>query len=133
MDSPQNGKDPVITRKLQGADLDDVSEYGYGFWLRFLAQYPVQLKTGLQAPWSFVARLTRNQDLGDIRIGDRLLAVWLNNGNFYHFTTNHQGNVNSVQNIPAKVDIEGVWTYLHFSHSHVTSQSIGYLKIDDNL
>lgn len=79
----------MITRKLSGADLDDVSEYGYGFWLRFLAQYPVQLKAGLNVPWSFVARLTRNQDLGDIRIGDRLLAVWLNNNNFYHFTTNH--------------------------------------------
>lgn len=39
--------------------------------------------------WNFVARLTKNQVLGDIAVGDRVLAIWLNNGNFYHFTTYH--------------------------------------------
>ncbi|CAD8140693.1 unnamed protein product [Paramecium octaurelia] len=133
LDSPQNGKEPLITRKLQGGELEDNVEFGYGFWLRFLTQYPIALKQGLQPPWSFIARVTRNQDLGDARLGDRLLANWFNSANYYHYCTNDGGNVNSVQNIQTGQDIEGVWTYLFFAHSDNVDQSIGFLKIGDKL
>lgn len=47
LDSPLNGKEPLITRKLADGDLEDNVEFGYGFWLRFLTLYPVPMKTGL--------------------------------------------------------------------------------------
>jgi len=34
------------------------TEYGYGFWARFLTAYPVKLPNGKNAPWYFMARLT---------------------------------------------------------------------------
>ena len=40
LDSPVDGKDPVFTKKYVGTDLDDVNEYGYSFWLRYLTHYP---------------------------------------------------------------------------------------------
>ncbi len=63
-----------------------VNEYGYGFWMRFLTTYPKRLVSGKNAPWYFVARLTRNVELDDLQFGDRLLAIF-QGVNFYHFTT----------------------------------------------
>jgi hypothetical protein len=51
-------------------------EYGYGFWARFLTAYPVQLPTGKSAPWYFMARLTSNENYDNVRMGDRILAMW---------------------------------------------------------
>ncbi|CAK56140.1 unnamed protein product (macronuclear) [Paramecium tetraurelia] len=133
-DSPWDGKDPVWTKKLIGSDLDDINEYGYSMWLRHLAHYPVQMPRGLaDKGWSFVARLTKNQLLQDITVGDRVLAVWLNHGNFYHFTTYHQGNPNLNQNIANPNDIDGVWYYLHFAHSLGSKQSVGFLHNGEKL
>ena len=73
--------------------MNGVKEYGYGFWIRFLARFPVALKLGNRAPWSIIARLSKNADYGDARVGDRTLAVWLGDG-FYHFTTYDGGNPN---------------------------------------
>lgn len=53
-----------------------ITEYGYGFWLRFLTTYPKRLWNGKNQAWYFVARLTRNQPYGDAGMGDRTLAIW---------------------------------------------------------
>lgn len=39
-DSPFNQKEPVLQRKLTESELEDIEEYGYGFWCRFLTHYP---------------------------------------------------------------------------------------------
>ena len=54
----------------------DKSEYGYGFWFRFLTTYPDRLNPGKNAPWYFLSRLTVNNPYSDIGMGDRLLAIW---------------------------------------------------------
>jgi hypothetical protein len=36
----------------------ELEEYGYGFWARYLTAYPTRLIAGKNAPWYFVARLT---------------------------------------------------------------------------
>lgn len=41
-----------------GKDNDELSEYGYGFWLRFLTAFPERLLNGKNQPWYFVSRLT---------------------------------------------------------------------------
>jgi hypothetical protein len=64
----------------------DVSEYGYGFWFRFLTTYPERLLAGKNAPWYFLARFTTNIPHSDIGMGDRVLAIWQGQG-YYHFTT----------------------------------------------
>jgi hypothetical protein len=56
--------------------LDDVREYGYGFWMRYLTTYPVRLVSGKKDPWYFVSRLTKNDPYGNTALGDRMLAVF---------------------------------------------------------
>ena len=55
---------------------DNLIEYGYGFWLRFLTAHPVRLFYGKNAPWYFVSRLTTNKEYENARMGDRALAIW---------------------------------------------------------
>lgn len=44
--------------------------------MRFLTTYPVRLVNGKNAPWYFVARLTKNTPVKDGAMGDRMLAIW---------------------------------------------------------
>ena len=72
-----------------------MTEYGYGFYARFLTAYPTRLLSGKDAAWYFIARLTKNSPNGNMGMGDRVLAIWQGAG-YYHFTTNNAatGNVN---------------------------------------
>lgn len=56
--------------------MKDVTEYGYGFWLRFMMRFPVPLFDGKKDSWYFIARLTNKEDYSDKEMGDRLLAVF---------------------------------------------------------
>jgi len=76
LDSPHNGPKPVHEAEIPKKDLENVKEYGYGFWMRFLTAYPVRLLNGKNAPWYFVSRLTSNKPYDDVGMGDRLLAIW---------------------------------------------------------
>lgn len=67
---------PVIEKAFTPEELEDPSEYGYGFWMRFLTDYPRRLISGKNAPWYFLSRLTRNIPHQDIGMGDRTLAIW---------------------------------------------------------
>jgi hypothetical protein len=103
------------------------SEYGYGFWLRFLSTFPSRLMNGKVAPWYFVSRLTSNIEYDDVKMGDRLLAIWQGQG-YYHFTTCNTAT--SSPNIVSNINfgnIEGVWTYIYYSYSHKLSQSVGLI------
>lgn len=57
-ESKSTDAQPVVDRI--GKDNDELSEYGYGFWLRFLTAYPERLLHGKNQPWYFVSRLTVN-------------------------------------------------------------------------
>jgi hypothetical protein len=57
-------------------ELEKLKEYGYGFWMRFLTTFPSRLENGKNAPWYFVARLTKNVPYEDVGMGDRMLAIW---------------------------------------------------------
>lgn len=70
-----NGK-AVADVKIEKKDLNDVSEYGYGYWLRFMSRFPVPLTRGKDAPWYFVSRLTVNDQYTNMAYGDRLLSVF---------------------------------------------------------
>jgi len=54
----------------------NLSEYGYGFWARYLTAYPVRMISGKNAPWYFVSRMTSNKNYGNAAMGDRVLAIW---------------------------------------------------------
>lgn len=75
MNTGYNGK-AVIDSVVEGEDLEDGSEYGYGFWMRFLTRYPVPLYEGKKAPWYFVSRLTKNNPYKNVGLGDRVLAIF---------------------------------------------------------
>ena len=75
-----------------------------------------------------MSRLTNKKVLGDIGLGDRTLAVWSAKG-FYHFTTYNAANPNDIRNFNHPADIEGVWSFLYFSHHLDKGLSVGILKI----
>jgi hypothetical protein len=87
--SPFDEDKPVKEKEQE--DAADLKEYGYGFWMRFLTTYPKRLLNGKNAPWYFVARLTKNKPYDNIRMGDRQLAIWQGQG-YYHFTTCNAAN-----------------------------------------
>ena len=60
----------------EGAVPDDLLEYGYGFWIRFLTYYPTRMIGGKRAPWYILSRMTKNPKPTDIGLGDRTLAIW---------------------------------------------------------
>jgi len=95
--------------------------------MRYLTDYPKRLVSGKNAPWYFLARLTRNIPHQDAALGDRMLANWQGDG-YYHFTTNSDGNANWVQNINYPGDIEGLWTYLYFSYSFDEKKAVGFVR-----
>lgn len=68
-------KGAVADTKVPSEALKDTSEYGYGFWMRFLTRHPVYMD-GKKAPWYFVSRLTRNNPYKNVEQGDRTLAIW---------------------------------------------------------
>ena len=111
---------------------DQLNEYGYGFWFRFLTHSPQRLWGGKNAPWYFLARLTFNNPHADIGFGDRILANWQGQG-YYHFTTCNaaDGNPNYTQNNNFPDDIEGVWTYLYYSHGRNQKRTVGFIKYGD--
>lgn len=61
-------------------------------------------------------------------MGDRLLAIWLGNKDTgYTFITNDKktNNANLHKPVPY-TDIEGVWTYIHFSYANKKAVGIVY-------
>ena len=66
----------VVDTVLSKSDLKDVTEYGYGFWFKFMTRYPSQLLSGKKDPWYHVSRLTSNDPYDDLKFGDRVLAIF---------------------------------------------------------
>lgn len=111
--------EPAFTNELTADTLPaNLAEYGFGFWFRFLNEYPTRLVKGKADPWYFMARMTMNTQLGDASFGDRILALFQGQ-DFYHFATldANSKNPNVNFNVPSPKDIEGVWTYVYFSYS----------------
>lgn len=120
-------KKPVLDQNVEGPK--NLEEYGYGFWARFLTVYPQRLLAGKNQAWYFVSRLTLHKDYDNVRMGDRLLAIWQGQG-YYHFTTCNaiNGNVNVINNINFPADIEGLWTFVYYSYSEEKSRAVAHIK-----
>lgn len=71
---PSSNAKPIVDEDKD--NLKDLEEYGYGMWIRFLTTYPTRLLNGKDAPWYFVARLTKNNPGDNTGMGDRMLAIW---------------------------------------------------------
>lgn len=78
--------------------------------------------------WTFVSRLTKNQKLDNVALGDRVLAIFLNRNSAYFFSTVNGGNPNAYVASQGRVDFEGVWTYIHFAHNLEKKSSVAWLK-----
>ena len=66
-----------------------------------------------------------------MNIGDRTLAIWLGKG-FYHFTTYSHKYANIVKNIDHPADIEGLWTFVYFSHNLYKKESVAIIKFGND-
>lgn len=60
MESKSSEHNPKVDKKTSASNLEDLKEYGYGFWMRFLTTYPERLNAGKNQAWYFVSRLTVN-------------------------------------------------------------------------
>lgn len=53
--------EPTADSVIEGKDLGGASDYGYGFWIRWLSRYPEELLTGrTKDTYYFISRLTTN-------------------------------------------------------------------------
>lgn len=88
------------------------------------------MRGGKQAPWYIVSRMTWHEKFDNIRLGDRLMALWQGQG-FYHFATldKPSGNPNVVANTPYG-DIEGVWTFVYMSYSLPKTTAVNIIRYD---
>ncbi|CAK59383.1 unnamed protein product (macronuclear) [Paramecium tetraurelia] len=120
----------VLDLKVGDDKIRGANEYGYGYWIRWLTRWPQKQMKGISEPWYFISRLTKNDPYDNINMGDRILAIWLGQAG-YTFVTNDitSKNPNLQITLPYE-DIEGVWTYIHFSYKQ--GQAVGIMKIEDN-
>ena len=118
LDAGFKGND-IARIDISEGDLEDSSEYGYGFWLRFLSKHPDQLLNGLDKPKYFVGRLTENVPYKDQQQGDRALATFFTAGGFVYSTYDSSTNKNVIDGTIefSDPDVEGVWFYTYFSYS----------------
>jgi hypothetical protein len=101
----------------QEVHLQGVSEYGYGYWSRFV----YLTETGrlyVKPTLMGMSRLTINRNNTDLsEPGDRTLAVWLGRGAYQFATYNIQPEQNNVfGNIDYLPEMEGSWVYVYFSY-----------------
>lgn len=121
-------KPALVDIKVKKEELKEARDYGYGFWMRFLTRHPVPLLEGKNQPWYFVSRLARTDPYDNIRIGDRVLAIWLGQAGYTFITMDDKtNNPNIFKAIPYE-DIEGVWTYVYFSYSNKLNSAVGFIK-----
>jgi len=78
---------------------------------------------GKNEGWYFVARITSNQAFGDAGVGDKLFVCY-QGGGLYQIGTDGVGN----QNQAFPEDIEGLWTYVYYSHGRNQKRSVGFIK-----
>jgi protein transport protein SEC24 len=63
--------------EFEDEELQDASEYGYGFWLRYMSEYPKAYSMASKE-YHFISRLTSNKQYQDFqKYGDRTLAIFL--------------------------------------------------------
>jgi hypothetical protein len=84
---------------------------------------------GKNEAWYFLSRLTNNKVFGDVAYGDRILSIF-QGASYYQFATtqDENKNANNAQNIGFPEDIEGVWSFLYFSHSKATKRTTAIIK-----
>jgi hypothetical protein len=134
LDAAHNGAS-IAEIDIADEDLKDSSEYGYGFWLRFLTRYPVAHLDGLNKPYYFIARLTENvPNKNDKNLGDRTLATFFSQTSYHFATYNAKTNEPNVHgDIEYPKDIEGVWNYLYFSYSSIENRGVAYVVFTEGV
>lgn len=66
-------KGPVVQVELHKEDLKDTTQYGFGFWFRYLSIHPTPFIKKRQ-DWSLLAKLTNKRESKDFR--DGLLVIY---------------------------------------------------------
>lgn len=64
------------------------------------------------------------------QVGDRILAFYQGT-NVYALCTTNDDNGNLQSNVDSPSDIEGLWTYLYYSHSKILRRTVGFIKFGE--
>ena len=128
VDSAYDDVKPLADIEATPENLKDIREYGYSYWVRYLSRHPKPMYQGKSEPWYFMSRLTVNKEYQNVEKGDRLLAIWQGQGSYTFITNDYKSNNWNLNKNIEYGDIEGVWTYIYFSYSSITSQAVGFVK-----
>ncbi|KAM3142433.1 hypothetical protein pb186bvf_005335 [Paramecium bursaria] len=109
---------PFTDIQVDGDKLKYVREYGYGFWVRFLKRYSIDLYKGKKEPWYFY-RLKNNVKQGNVEMGDRVLSIWLGQEG-YICITNY-----IIKTFPK---FNKAIPYIYYIYSSIENQGVGFLK-----
>ncbi|KAM3131625.1 hypothetical protein pb186bvf_016289 [Paramecium bursaria] len=120
----QFNKGPVVSLQLSGDQLKDKSEYGYGFWFRYLTLYPLHYKF-TRGSWSQVAKLTHSQTCTLQK--ESLLGLYQSQAGYFYSSIDIDSS--QIQEVAQKYeDVEGVWSYTYVSYAD--SKVVAYIQFD---
>lgn len=72
--------------------------------------------------------MTRNDPYDNVRLGDRVLCLWLGTDGYYFITMDDKTSNPNIFKPIAYEDIEGVWTYVYFSYTAKLNLAVGFIK-----
>ncbi|CAK81196.1 unnamed protein product (macronuclear) [Paramecium tetraurelia] len=108
--------------------LQDASEYGYGYWVRF-SEHSIKQHAREEGQFYFLSRMTTNEEYEDFTFyGDRTLAVFLYDNSFvfstYDITTQSK---TKDTNVVLNENMDSVWYFVAYTYSSQQRKAVGYI------
>lgn len=111
------------------ADIEGISEYGFGIWTRWTMTFPHVLLD--KSDFHQLFRVTTTRVYQDVsQNGNRMLASFISHGS-YHFAT--YDRVRDVPNVYADIkyddQLEGYWNFVYFCYKRFSDnpRAVGYV------
>ncbi|CAD8190751.1 unnamed protein product [Paramecium octaurelia] len=108
--------------------LQDASEYGYGFWVRF-SEHSTKQHAREEGQYYFLSRMTTNEEYEDFSFyGDRTLALFLYDNSFvfstYDITTQSK---TKDTNVVLNENMDSIWYFVVYTYSSQQRKVVGYV------
>ncbi|CAD8140464.1 unnamed protein product [Paramecium pentaurelia] len=108
--------------------LQDSSEYGYGYWVRY-AEHSAKEHARQEGEYYFLSRMTINEEYEDFSFyGDRALAVFLFDNSFVFSTYDTSDKLKTKDKaVVLNENMDGMWYFVMFSYSSPQRKAVGYV------
>ncbi|CAD8143475.1 unnamed protein product [Paramecium octaurelia] len=108
--------------------LQDSSEYGYGYWVRY-TEHGVKEHSREDGEYYFLSRMTINEQYEDFSFyGDRALAVFLFDNSFVFSTYDTSEKLKTKDKaVVLNENMDSMWYFVMFSYSNPLRRAVGYI------